>query len=494
MERRAFVVGAFGLLAAPLAADGQPVGKVYRIGLLRAGEPPKFWIDEFREGLRELGYVEGHNLVIEFRIGPLDQLPQLAEDLVRSKVDVIVASASSAGMAAKQATTSIPIVFTTLSHPVEIGLIKSLARPGGNITGVTVNAGTTVTKRLELLRELVPRLKQVAVLVHPAHPTDPVQRKEMEQAARALGLQLKPTAVRAPEDFEAAFKAVSGAGALLNVDTPLFTTYRTQFVELAARNRLPAIWSNGIIVEAGGLMSYGTYIPALFRRAAIYVDKVLKGARPGDLPVEQPTQVRARHQPQDREGPRPDGPAVAPAAGRSGDRVMDRRMFLVTVAGGLLAPPLAVDAQPAAKVYRIGMLERTSPAINAANLDAFRRGLRDAGYVEGKNLVIEYRSAEGRDDRFPDLATELVRLKVDLIVTRGTPAALAAKNATQAIPVIITGLADPVGQGVVASLARPGGNVTGVSAIVTEIIFETGRAAPRAGSESVSDRGHPEHE
>ena len=290
MDRRAFIgTLAGGILAAPLAAEGQQVGKVYRIGLLRAGEPPKFWIDEFREGLRELGYVEGQNLVIELRIGPLDQLPQLAEDLVRSRVDVIVASASSAGMAAKKATTSIPIVFTTLSHPVEIGLIKSLARPGGNITGLTVNAGTTVTKRLELLRELVPRLKQVAVLVHPAHPTDPVQRKEMEEAARALGLHLKPAAVRAPEDFEAAFKAVSGAGALLNIDTPLFTTYRTQLVELAARNRLPAIWSNGIIVEAGGLMSYGTYIPALFRRAAIYVDKVLKGARPGDLPVEQPT-------------------------------------------------------------------------------------------------------------------------------------------------------------------------------------------------------------
>jgi putative ABC transport system substrate-binding protein len=277
------------LLGAPLAVEAQPAGKVYRIGFLRAGEPPKFWIDEFREGLRELGYVEGQNVVIEFRIGPLDQLPQLAEDLVRSKVDVIVASASSAGMAAKKATTSIPIVFTSLSHPVEIGLIKSLAHPGGNITGVTVNAGATVTKRLELLRELVPSLKQVAVLVHPAHPTDPVQRKEMEEAARVLGLQLKPAAVRAPEDFEAAFKAVSRAGGLLNIDTPLLTTYRTQFVELAARNRLPAIWSNGIIVEAGGLMSYGTSIPALFRRAATYVDKVLKGARPGDLPVEQPT-------------------------------------------------------------------------------------------------------------------------------------------------------------------------------------------------------------
>ena len=160
----------------------------------------------------------------------------------------------------------------------------------GNVSEtVTVNAGTTVTKRLELLRELVPSLKQVAVLTHPGHPTDPVQRKEMEEAARALGLQLKPAAVRALEDFEAAFNTVSGAGGLLNIDTPLFTTYRAQFVELAARNRLPAIWSNGIIVEAGGLMSYGTYIPALFRRAATYVDKILKGTKPADLPVEQPT-------------------------------------------------------------------------------------------------------------------------------------------------------------------------------------------------------------
>jgi putative ABC transport system substrate-binding protein len=148
---------------------------------------------------------------------------------------------------------------------------------------------------------------------------------------------------------------------------------------------------------------------------------------------------------------------------------MVRRPFLGIVAGGLLATPVTVEAQPAEKIYRIGMLERTSTAINAANLDAFRRGLRDLGYIEGKNFVIEYRSADGRDEQFPDLATELVRLKVDMIVTRGTPAALAAKNATGTIPVVIMGLADPVGQGIVASLARPGGNITGVSAIVTEI-------------------------
>jgi len=283
------LVGAILLLASPAAVEAQQTGKVYRIGFLRAGEPLKLWIDEFRQGLRELGYVEGQNLIIEFKIGTLDQLPQLADELVRSKVDVIVASASSAGIAAKKTTTTVPIVFTSLSHPVEIGLIKSLARPGGNITGVTVNAAAHVGKRLELLRELVPTLRQVAVLTHPGHPSDPVQRKEMEEAARALGLQLKPVAVRGPEDFDAAFTAVSGADGLINIDTPLFTTHRARFVELASKSRLPAIWANRTVVEAGGLMSYGTYIPALFRRAAVYVDKVLKGAKPADLPVEQPT-------------------------------------------------------------------------------------------------------------------------------------------------------------------------------------------------------------
>jgi putative ABC transport system substrate-binding protein len=225
LRRRWFVTClALTLLAAPLAAQAQQTGKVYRIGFLRAGEPLPLWMDEFREGLRELGWVERQNVVIESQVGTLDELPRLAENLVRSKVDVIVASASSAGIAAKKATTSIPIVFTSLSHPVEIGLVKSLAHPGGNITGVTVNAGTIVSKRLELLRELVPTLRQVAVITHPGHPSDPVQRKEVEHAARALGLQLKPVAVRAPEDFEAAFKAAATAGGVVNIDTPLFST------------------------------------------------------------------------------------------------------------------------------------------------------------------------------------------------------------------------------------------------------------------------------
>jgi putative tryptophan/tyrosine transport system substrate-binding protein len=289
IDRRTFLLGGAATLAAPLAANAQQAGKVYRIGFLRAGEPPRFWIEEFRQGLRELGYVEGQNLRIEFRIGTLDELPQLAEELVRSKVDVILASASSAGIAAKNATTMVPIVFTSLSHPVEIGLVKSLAHPGGNITGLTVNVAAHAGKRLELLRELVPKLRHVAVLTHPGHPTDPVQRKEVEEAARGLGLRLNLTAVRGPEDFEAAFEAVGRADGLIHIDTPLFTTHRARLVELAAKSRLPAIWLNRTIVEAGGLMSYGTYIPALFRRAAIHVDRILKGAKPADLPVEQPT-------------------------------------------------------------------------------------------------------------------------------------------------------------------------------------------------------------
>jgi putative ABC transport system substrate-binding protein len=289
MDRRGFLLTSLaGALAVPLAAGAQ-AGKVYRVGFLRAGEPPRFWIDEFRQGLRELGYVEGQNLIIEFRIGTLDQMPQFAEELVRSKVDVILASASSAGIAAKKATTTVPIVFTSLSHPIEIGLVKSLAHPGGNITGLTVNVAAHAGKRLELLRELVPTLRHVGVLTHPGHPTDAVQRKEMEEAARTLGLQLDPRAVRGLGDFEAAFKDVGRADGLVNIDTPLFTTHRARFAELAAKSRLPAIWTNRTIVEAGGLMSYGTYIPALFRRAAIYVDKVLKGTKPADLPVEQPT-------------------------------------------------------------------------------------------------------------------------------------------------------------------------------------------------------------
>lgn len=264
-------------------------GKVYRIGFLRDGQPPQSYVDAFQQGLRERGYVDGRSVVVELRVGSLDQLPQLAEELVRLKVDVIVASPGSAALAAKKATTAIPIVFATVNYPVEIGLVSSLARPGGNITGTSFNAAELAGKRLELLKEVVPTLRRVAVLSHPPYHTYTLQLKEAEVAARRLGLEVESMPVRGPNDLDAAFKVVRGADALLQLDMPFFTTHRARVAELAARSRLPAIYGYRPMVEAGGLMSYGPDIADLHRRAATYVAKILTGAKPGDLPVEQPT-------------------------------------------------------------------------------------------------------------------------------------------------------------------------------------------------------------
>ena len=292
--RRAFLAGTGAVLvAAPLAAEAQEqkAGKVYRIGFLRAGRPPKPWVEPFQQGLREVGYVDGQNVVLEFRFtdGNFDQLPRLAEELVRLKVDVILASSAPPALAAKKATTSVPIVFVGVFDPVELGLIPSLGRPGGNITGLGSTSADLAGKRLELLRELVPRFRRVAVLSNPSNPSNPIQLKGAEVAARTLGLQVQPAPVQGPSDFDAAFKAARGANGLLMLDSPLFITHRARLAGLTATGRLPAISGLRDFVEVGGLMSYGQDFPDSYRRAAKYVDKILKGAKPADLPVEQPT-------------------------------------------------------------------------------------------------------------------------------------------------------------------------------------------------------------
>ncbi len=298
-------VGAFVLLAvlsAPASfvsgpvgdahAQQQPAGKVYRIGFLSQGQPPKAQFEALQQGLRERGYVEGRNLVWELRLtdGSLDQLPQFAEELVRLKVDVILGRASSGAMAAKRATTSIPIVFFAVYAPVEIGLVPNLGHPGGNITGVAVNASDMAGKRVQLLKELVPRLKRVAMLSHPPHPTNAMQLQGAEAAARTLGVQLEAVPVRGADDFAPALTALRGIEGVLHADTPLFVTHRARLVDAVAGSRLPAIYAFRAYVEAGGLMSYGPNLPDVWKRAAAYVDKILKGAKPGDLPVEQPTE------------------------------------------------------------------------------------------------------------------------------------------------------------------------------------------------------------
>jgi len=278
------------LSGAQVHAQEQQVGKVYRIGFLRAGPPPRAWVEAFQQGLRERGYVDGRNLFIEYRLtdGSPDQLPRLADELVRLKVDVIVASGAPPAMAAKRATTSVPIVFTSVSYPVEIGLITNLARPEGNVTGLANTSADLGGKRLELLRELVPKMRRVAVLMDPSNPTNPLQLKEAQVAARALGLQVQPVPFRGPSDFDATAQAMRGADGLLLFDSVLITTHRARLAELAISSRLPAI-SIRDFAEVGGLMSYSAYLPDVYRRTATYVDKILKGAKPADLPVEQPT-------------------------------------------------------------------------------------------------------------------------------------------------------------------------------------------------------------
>ena len=290
----AVLLAAVSFLSPPLSnahAQEQGSGKVYRIGFLSQGQPPKAFIDALQQGLRERGYAEGRNLVWEFRStdGSLDKLPQFAEELVRLKVDIILARASSGAMAAKKATTSIPIVFFAVYAPVEIGLVPNLGHPGGNITGVAVNASDMAAKRVQLLKELVPALKSVAMLSHPSHPTNAVQLEGAQAAARTLGVQLKVVSVRGVDDFARVLNALHGVGGVLNADTPLFVTHRARLVDAVAASRLPAIYPARVYIESGGLMSYGPNVPDVWKRAATYVDKILKGAKPGDLPVEQPT-------------------------------------------------------------------------------------------------------------------------------------------------------------------------------------------------------------
>lgn len=281
----AFIVTLVGCAA---IAEAQQVGKVNRIGFLRVGPPPTTWIEGFRQGLRELGYLEGQNITIEYGLArSAAQVPDVAAELVRLKVDVLVASGTPSVLPARNATSTIPVVFVAAIDPVATGVTASLARPGGNLTGVTAMHADLTGKRLELLKELLPKLSRIAVLVRD-HPGHAQYVQEAELAARTLGAQLQVLAVRDPRDFEGAFSAARGASALLQVDDAMFTAHRTQLAELALKNRLPTMYGFSDMVEAGGLMAYGPHYEDLYRRAATYVDKILKGRKPADLPVEQP--------------------------------------------------------------------------------------------------------------------------------------------------------------------------------------------------------------
>jgi putative ABC transport system substrate-binding protein len=285
------------LLVTPLAAEAQQGAKVARIGYLSSSSGVNSYTDDaFRQGLRDLGYVEGRNALIEFRSaeGRLERLPALAAELVALKVDVIVAAGTAAALAAKQATSVLPVVFPAAGDPVASGLVTSLARPGGNVTGLSILNPGLIGKRLEQLKQVVPRVDRVAVLWHPGaygERTDKDMLNGAEVVARTLGVRLQLVEVRGPADFDRAFSDMTRgrAGALIVGGGALLNNHRSRLVDLAAKTRLPAAYPFRAYVEAGGLMSYGLDLADSYRRAATYVDKILKGTKPGDLPVEQPT-------------------------------------------------------------------------------------------------------------------------------------------------------------------------------------------------------------
>ena len=297
VQRRQFLIAAGSLLAAPLAAEAQQTAKAARIGYLspNLAASPHLRV-AFRQGMRDLGYVEGRNVVIEFRDAErkTERLPALAAELVALKVDVIVTEGGTLGpRVAMEATTTIPIVFVA-GDPVGSGLVTSLARPGGNVTGLSSLGPELVGKSLELLKQVLPGVDRVAILRQPVALGERVAKdmlKAADVAARALGVQPQFIEARDPDELDRAFSDISRArvGALSVLPANMFLREHRRLVDLAARNRLPAVYTSREFVDAGGLMSYGANQADLFRRAATYVDRIRKGAKPGDLPVEQPT-------------------------------------------------------------------------------------------------------------------------------------------------------------------------------------------------------------
>jgi len=298
IDRRVFLGGlGMSVLAAPLGAEAQQAGRIWRIGLLDYGSPDPArlaWWRAFQDRLRELGYVEGQNVVFQPRWGngQVSRLQGVVTELVAAKVDILVTAGNPATLAAKQGTSSIPIVTATGPDPVELGLAASLARPGGNVTGMTSISSELSAKRLELLKELIPRVSRVAALWDRAARGSALAARDTEVAARSLGIALQSVAVRPdPRDYDAAFVAIkrAGAGAVIVVQSAAFFSSHQRIADLALTHRLPSASGSKEYAEAGGLITYGADFPDLFRRAAVFVDKILKGAKPGDLPVEQPT-------------------------------------------------------------------------------------------------------------------------------------------------------------------------------------------------------------
>ena len=363
MKRREFITLLGGAAVAwPLAARAQqPATPVVGVLLPTSPDANTGRLRAFRQALKDTGFVEGENVAIDYRSaeGHNDQLPALAADLVRRQVAVIASPLGAASaLAAKVATTTIPIVFGVGDDPVKLGLVASLARPGGNLTGINYFNYELVAKRLDFLRELMPAAARVVVLVNPANAAGAeTTLRDMHAAGRAMGLQIQVLNASNSREIEAAFETFvrERPDALFVGGDPFFNSRRVQLVHLATLHKLAATYAQRQYAEAGGLMSYGTNVADAFRQVGNYTGRILKGAKPAELPVVQATQVRAGHQRLDREDARPYRAGQAPRGRRRGDRVK-RREFITLLGSAAAAWPLAARAQQAERMRRIGML------------------------------------------------------------------------------------------------------------------------------------------
>ena len=467
MNRREFITLLGGAAAWPLSARAQqPVLPV--IGFLSSGlqQSDAFRLAAFQHGLNETGYVEGRQVASEHRWAEdhYDRLPGLAAELVRRQIAVIVAvGGPTSALAAKAATTTIPIVFTIGSDPVKLGLVASLNRPGGNVTGVTTLANMIVAKQFELLHETVPKAMVVGLLVNPNNPLAETDTREAQDATRTLGLQLHISNASAEGEIDIALTTLAqkGAGAVVVVSDALFNSRPDQLAALAVRHALPAIHLLREFATAGGLMSYGNSLADAYRQAGVYTGRILKGDKPADLPVVQATKVELVINLRTAKTLGLTFPNHSAGSRQRGDRV--KRREVITLLGAAAMWPLAARAQPGERMRRIGVLMNLAAddPEGQTRLVAFVQGLQQLGWTVGRNMRIDTRWAAGDAERIRKYAAELVALSPDVIFTAGGPTVGPLQQTTRSVPIVFAIVIDPVGAGYVESLARPGGNTTG---------------------------------
>jgi putative tryptophan/tyrosine transport system substrate-binding protein len=458
VRRREFIAGLGGAVAWPLAARAQQ-STTHVIGFLTVGPLEPKLKTVLLQGLAETGYVEGRNLTIEFRFAQnIDQLPELAADLVRRGVAVIVTGGSTpAALAAKAATTAIPIVFGVGTDPLQTGLVTRLNRPGGNVTGFSEMNLEVGPKRLALLHELVPNAMRFGVLINPKNPgIAEFAISEAQAAAGTIGAQIEVLGASSEPDIDAIFASFvqRRVDALLVSPDLLFYASRLKLAALAGRHSVPAIYWDSALVKAGGLISYGSSVPDMVRQIALYAGRVLNGEKPADLPVLQPTKFELVI---NLTAAKALGPTIPETGHRRRGDSARRREFIAGLAAATVGRPLEAWAQQARRVAFMTTFKSASDP----RVAALEHGLEARGWMIDRNLVIDYRFGVDSTAAANDAIAELLKLRPEIILTNGGAALAAAQRATNSIPIVFTGVSEPVTRGFVQSLAHPGGNITG---------------------------------